>query len=103
MTIGEILAKAGIDTLLGMGTVFLMLMFISFVIYLFRFVNGEKKPEIQAETEAAALETPEPQGREDQLAAVIAAAVAASLREDKETEKEIDPDEYIVRSIKRRR
>ena len=103
MTIGEILAKAGIDTLLGMGTVFLMLMFISFVIYLFRFVNGEKKPKIEAETEEAALEASELQGREDRLAAVIAAAVAASLREDKESEKEIDPDEYIVRSIRRRR
>ena len=38
MTFGEILKTAGIDTLLGMGTVFLLLIFMSVLISCFRFI-----------------------------------------------------------------
>ena len=43
-SLGEILAKAGMNTLLGMGTVFAVLILISLVIYCFNFI-----PNIQAE------------------------------------------------------
>jgi hypothetical protein len=40
VTIGEIASKAIINTLLGMGTVFAMLLLICFVIYLFKYIPG---------------------------------------------------------------
>ena len=45
-SLGEILAKAGMNTLLGMGTVFAVLILISLVIYCFNFI-----PNIQAKSE----------------------------------------------------
>lgn len=39
----EILKKAGLNTILGMGTVFLVLIFISFIISLFRFIPELEK------------------------------------------------------------
>ena len=35
---GEILEKAGLNTVLGMGTVFVVLIFISFIIYLLGYI-----------------------------------------------------------------
>mgnify|MGYP002798268919 FL=1 len=37
-TTGEILQKAGLNTILGMGTVFVVLIFLSFVIWLLKFI-----------------------------------------------------------------
>ena len=45
-SLGEILAKAGMNTLLGMGTVFAVLILISLIIYCFNFI-----PNIQAKFE----------------------------------------------------
>ena len=89
----EILEKAGLNTLLGMGTVFAVLIFIAFVISLFRiFPYMEKKkvakkaaqtaaPTAQtdaaAEMVAAPAEVMEEEVTDAELAAVIAAAVAA--------------------------
>ncbi len=91
----EILEKAGLNTLLGMGTVFAVLIFIAFVISLFRiFPYMEKKKaakkaaqeaeqaaakaDTAAETAAAApAEVMEEEVTDAELAAVIAAAVAA--------------------------
>ena len=42
MTFGEILSKAAVNTLLGMGTVFFMLILIIAVISLFRFIPEKK-------------------------------------------------------------
>ena len=39
----EILKKAGLNTILGMGTVFVVLIFISFIISLFRFIPELEK------------------------------------------------------------
>ena len=41
---GEILKKAGMNTILGMGTVFIVLIFISLVIYCFNFIPGNRAP-----------------------------------------------------------
>ena len=89
----EILEKAGLNTLLGMGTVFAVLIFIAFVISLFRiFPYMEKKKAAKkavqttaqtAQTDAAAemvaapAEVMEEEVTDAELAAVIAAAVAA--------------------------
>lgn len=104
---GEILEKAGLNTILGMGTVFVVLIFISFIIYLFNFIpvlekKFRKKPAAEAakpaEAPKAALVESAPAVQEEddtELAAVIAAAIAAS--------EGTSTDGFVVRSIKRRK
>lgn len=106
---GEILEKAGLNTILGMGTVFVVLIFISFIISLFKFIPAiEKKFSKKATTKNAApapaapaapkAEVPAAAPAADQdgeLAAVIAAAIAAA--------EGTSTDGFIVRSIKRRK
>ena len=104
-TFGEKMGKAALNTLLGMGTVFCVLILISFIISLFVFI-----PKIQdkfSKKPAAIPAAPAPVARpvvteaaeEDltddlELVAVIAAAVAAS-------EGASSTDGFVVRSIKR--
>lgn len=103
-SMGEILQKAALNTILGMGTVFVVLIFISFIISLFKFIPAlEKKfrkAPAAAPKAAPAQAAPKAAPADDvtndtELAAVIAAAVAAS--------EGTSPDGFIVRSIKRRR
>ena len=100
----EILKKAGLNTLLGMGTVFVVLIFISFIISLFKFIPAiqnkfSKKPpaETKKETSAAAPAPVEvvPATDDSELIAVISAAIAAS--------EGTSTDGFVVRSIKRRK
>lgn len=105
-TFGEKMGKAALNTLLGMGTVFCVLILISFLISLFVFI-----PKIQekfSKKPAAAPTAPAPVARpaapkaaaeeeltdDLELVAVIAAAVAAS-------EGAASTDGFVVRSIKR--
>ena len=104
---GEILEKAALNTILGMGTVFVVLIFISFIISLFKLIPViEKKFKKSPKTEAAAAPAPAPaapipapaaadETDDGELAAVIAAAVAAA--------EGTSTDGFIVRSIKRRK
>ena len=110
-TTGEILQKAGLNTVLGMGTTFVVLIFLSFIIWLLKYIpvlekKFRKSPGTAAVPAAApapvqtapiAGETPEgPDAADDtELAAVIAAAVAAA--------EGTSPDGFVVRSIKRRK
>ena len=97
----EILKKAGMNTMIGMGTVFIILIFISFIISLFGFIPKllEKKEQPQ-EVEKEKLETPvvaavqEEELTEDlELVAVITAAIAAA--------EGTSADGVVIRSIKR--
>lgn len=103
-SMSEILAKAGMNTLLGMGTVFVVLIFIAFVISLFKYIpviQGMFSKKEKIETTAPAktapavpvAETVETDNRE--LIAVIAAAIAAA--------EGTSTDGFVVRSIKRRK
>ena len=88
---GKTLQRAGLNTLMGIGTVFVMLILLSLLISLFRFIpNPEAKKAAEAkaakevkEAEAAAA-APAVQAAEENLAddgelvAVIAAAIAAA-------------------------
>lgn len=101
-SMGEILAKAGMNTLLGMGTVFVVLIFIAFVISLFKYIPViqnlfSKKAETPAsETAAPAAPVVETVETDDtELIAVIAAAIAAA--------EGTSTDGFVVRSIKRRK
>lgn len=99
----EILEKAGLNTLLGMGTVFVMLIFMSFIISLIKYVpallNGtskKKKEEAPKAAPAPAAAVEEAEEMDDtELVAVIAAAIAAA--------EGTTTDGFVVRSIKRRK
>jgi len=99
----EILKKAGLNTILGMGTVFVVLIFISFIISLFRFIPElEKKFKKNKTAEPAKAPAPTPAAApvvedvsdDTELVAVIAAAIAAA--------EGTSTDGFVVRSIKRR-
>lgn len=103
-TTGEILKKAGLNTVLGMGTVFVVLIFISFIISLFGLIGKTQQKEKKSQSDAAVKAEPaavvEEVQEEDltddlELVAVITAAIAAS--EGSST------DGFVVRSIKKRR
>lgn len=96
---GEILKKAGLNTLLGMGTVFAVLIFISIVISLFKFIpSGSQKKAAQTapvKTEAAPVVEEVAEETDDlELIAVISAAIAAA--------EGTSTDGFVVRSIRRR-
>lgn len=99
---GEIMQKAGLNTLLGMGTVFAVLLFMSFLISLFKYVpmlinkKEEKEEPVQKEAVAQVVNTSdEAEMDETELVAVIAAAIAAY--------EGTTTDGFVVRSIKRRK
>lgn len=105
-SLGEILQKAGMNTLLGMGTVFSVLIFISLIISLFKYIPAiqaafTKKPKVAKEAEKApeapaVVTAPAPKAQDDaELIAVIAAAIAAA--------EGTSTDGFVVRSIKRRK
>lgn len=102
---GEILEKAGLNTVLGMGTVFVVLIFISIVIWLLKFIpvierklRGKKAEPVKAETgneELGQAVSEEVDLTDDmELIAVISAAVAAA--------EGTAADGFVVRSIRRR-
>lgn len=99
-TMSEKMSKAGMNTLMGMGTVFAVLILISLVISCFKiFPYLEKKKAgqaagIQTETVVQQTEAGEEVTDDLELVAVIAAAVAASTG--------TSTDDFVVRSIKRR-
>ena len=102
---GEILQKAGLNTIIGMGTVFVILIFISLVIALLPKFTGMienfgKKKEAPAVPAAAPKAAPAaPAAVEEELVddlelvAVISAAIAAYTG--------TSSDGFVVRSIKR--
>ena len=98
-TSGFDLAEALRNTAVGMGTVFLILILLSGVIALFRFIpNTDKKPAAKpAPVKAAPVVTPAaPEVAQDdtQLIAVITAAIAASMGTT-------STNGFVVRSVRR--
>lgn len=103
-TFGENMKKAALNTLLGMGTVFVVLILISAIISCFNLIPGiqeklSRKPKKEeakaaAPVSAAAAEVEEDLTDDLELVAVIAAAIAAS-------EGAVSTDGFVVRSIKR--
>lgn len=103
-TLGEKMSKAAMNTLMGMGTVFVVLILISLIIYAFKLIpviqdlfSGKKKQEIETEDAVVSqIEQREEQQLTDdlELVAVISAAIAASTG--------TSVDSFVVRSIHRR-
>lgn len=107
-SLGETMTKAGLNTLVGMGTVFVVLVLISFIISAFNVIpkiqksmedkkNAKKdiKTEAIDNTIAQIVQKEEELSDDLELVAVIAAAIAAS-------EGAASTDGYVVRSIRRR-
>lgn len=102
-TLGESMKKAGINTAIGMGTVFVMLIVIMFIIMLLGLVpklfNSDAKKK-KADTSKAVdktieaiVEREEAESDDLELIAVISAAIAAA--------EGTSTDGFVVRSIKR--
>ena len=100
--LGEKLSKAGLNTLIGMATVFIILIFIIFIIDAFKYISvfeeklakkpGElTKEEIKLKEEVS---TQENLLEDQELVAVISAAIMAY-------EEENNTDDLIVRSLKK--
>lgn len=96
------LQRAAMNTVMGIGTVFVMLVFLSFIISLFKFVPGlveGKKKQEAAPAPAAPAPAPAPvpvveETTDDtELIAVIAAAIAAA--------EGTTTDGFVVRSIRK--
>lgn len=105
-SMGEKMGQAAQNTVLGVGIVFLMLIFLSFMISLFKYIPGfvdsfGKKKAAPEETKAAPVTEPvlapaveEEEVMDDgELIAVIAAAIAAS--------ENTSTDGFVVRSIRK--
>ncbi len=112
-TMGELLQMAGMNTLMGIGIVFVVLIFISLIISLFRFLPGSgarqqkaKEAAKQAVSLPTQTEEKEPEGTDNasnlmdnkELVAVITAAVYAANADNSVI---ISSDKLVVRSIKR--
>lgn len=109
-TMGEKMQQAGLNTLLGMGTTFVILILLAFLISLFRYIpkiqayfSKKNKPEEEEEEaptpeEIAGTAAPAEENLADdgELVAVIAAAIAAS-------EGKTTTDGFVVRSIRKSR
>lgn len=99
---GEIMAKAGMNTVIGMGTVFAVLILISLIISCFTLVSKFEAKQKKEEPAAAAASAPvveqiaakEELSDDTELVAVIAAAIAAY-------EGAASTDGFVVRSIRK--
>ncbi len=108
-TVREKLAKAGLNTLIGMGTVFMVLIFIICIIALFKYVRifEEKLTKSPKKEAPPAVDSALPAAaeanalQEEELLAVITAAIAA-YEADKQKESQGQEDGgLIVRSLRR--
>ena len=105
----ELMKQAGMNTLIGMGTVFIVLIFISFIISLFKYLPAlfAKKPEVKVEAKKVepAKAAPVAVAKEEnlvndaELVAVITAAIYAATGQA--GSGAVSKDKLVVRSIKR--
>lgn len=102
--ISAMLKNAGLNTVMGIGIVFVVLIFLAYVIYLLKYVNKDgtgEAPKPEASPELVAEPIAEPMvevpsiDEEVELAIVLSAAIAAYEEEN------TSGDGYVVRSIKK--
>lgn len=106
-TMAEKMQSAAMNAVVGLGTVFIVLFFLIFIISLFKYIPGlvesfgKKKTEAPEPvpvapvpvTAAVPVQEEEPLTDDLELVAVIAAAIAAS--------ENTSPDSFVVRSIRK--
>lgn len=100
-SLSEKMSNAVMNTIMGIGTVFIILVLICLIIYAFRlipyFMNRKKEDSavaVESAPVAERIEVREAEQDDLELAAVIAAAIAAATVQS--------ADDFVVRSIKRR-
>ena len=100
--------EALVNTALGMGTVFLVLILISFIIYLMKFIpelldRSSGKKEVAPAPRPVPVPKPAPaapsQTDDTQLVAVITAAISAAMEQEGTP---VPADGLVIRSIKKR-
>ncbi|MGN0466615.1 MAG: OadG family protein [Lachnospiraceae bacterium] len=102
--------RALLNTVMGMGTVFVVLIFISFIISLFKYISviqekfskkdAQPAPVPKAAPVPVAVEEEEEELVDDaELVAVITAAIMASCQ----TTNAVSADKLVVKSIRRAR
>lgn len=103
------LGEALVNTLIGMGTVFVVLILISIFIFLLKFVpklfekkaaSPAPKQEKTAQKKTSVQEQQPVVNNDTQIAAVIMAAIAAQM--EAETGVPVSADGLVIRSIKKR-
>ena len=103
LTIQEILKMAAVDTVLGMGTVFSVLILISLVIWTLGKALKEKDPAASAAAAApAAAATPKAKSSDAdaEIVAAISAAISQFIK-NQYGQEAVDEGQYIVRNIRR--
>lgn len=98
-SLGKLMGQAGMNTLMGVGIVFLILLLLSGLISLFKYVGRigikpEKAAPVPAAPAPAVPAVEEELVDDTELVAVIAAAIAAS--------ENTSTDSFVVRSIRRK-
>ena len=105
MTIQEILKLAAVDTVLGMGTVFTVLIIISLFIYAIGVAFKQEDPKAAAAAApaaAAAAAAPKAKAADDADAEIVAAISAAISQFIKnQYGEEVGEGQYIVRNVRR--
>lgn len=99
MSLQEILKLAAVDTVLGMGTVFTVLIIISLCIWALGMAFKQEEPKAAA---AAAPAAPKAQASNDadaEIVAAISAAISQYMRN--QYGESVDEGQYIVRNIRR--
>ncbi len=101
--------EALINTLIGMGTVFIVLILISIIIFLLKYIPKlfEKKAAetVRPEIREVPIELPKSssareESNDTQIAAVIMAAIVSQM--EQETGVPVLADDLVIRSIKKR-
>ncbi|MDD6328840.1 MAG: OadG family protein [Lachnospiraceae bacterium] len=105
---GELLKQAAMNTILGMGTVFIVLIFISFIISMFKFLPAlfakkaklpEAKPQSEGKTSQTVASKDDNLMDDKELVAVITAAVYVAAGDA--GCQAVSKDKLVVRSIRR--
>ena len=97
MSLQEILKLAAVDTVLGMGTVFAVLIIISLCIWALGVAFKQEEPKA-----AAAPAAPKVQASNDadaEMVAAISAAISQYMRN--QYGESVDEGQYIIRNIRR--
>ncbi len=106
MTLENTLMKALMDTLMGMGSVFMILILICLIISLFKFIPKESAALSGKDESPAAISDIDEKEDDGELIAVITAALKMAMSQeappDNWSDNAAEPV-FIVKSVKRRR
>lgn len=94
----KVMERAGLNTLLGIGIVFIMLVLISSIISLLKLANRPAKPAPVKNDPTPAPAPAEDETDDLELVAVIAAAICAY---EQAQGNAVSPDSLVVRSIRK--